>query len=466
MSNTNNQQVKNQVQTLIVPEKQQDNYIELGMKCVTPGLPRERLDEETQKQVEQVVQQQSIEIMKLSHNENNEKENLGSISEESDPNYKQHQPEMPTKINTESNASLKRGRVPAALDLHNQPDFFTKKLKSDNNTIQTATSEGNKPNVSIKYVGYNETPQYMAGGYSAGGYYNYPGYYPNEYMMMQQQYLLQMSYMNQNAYAAQGYQPEQMMGNGYPSYITPLTNQMQYNPAAYQPVYQHPELPQTGLGVQQKGPAPINDQEDEDQEDVEVDEEKEEVEEEDGEEGMEFKGIISINNDSFKFEFKTENEETVGKLQTEINNLNKEKFLRICEKTWNESYWLMKKREQFSNPTPTGLSAEIEVSHHGDEDEDEEDDEYYEEDDEQEEDYEEEEQEPAQDDDNDDDEDYEEEEEEPAQHDDDDEDNEEEEEEPAQDDNEEEDEDPEASEESKSEPVIESEGEAEEETKT
>ncbi|KKA02368.1 hypothetical protein D499_0K00810 [Hanseniaspora uvarum DSM 2768] len=366
MVNMSNQKsIQNEVQTLIVPEKDQDQYIKLGLKCVTPGLPRERLDEETQKQVAEVVQQQSLQIKNRAgtdHSQtpgNTEKESFDSISEQSDPSNKNSSKQLHANISAETNGSLKRRRIPAALDLKQQPEFFTKKIKSDKNIIQTATET--KPNVSIKYVGYNDVPQYVQPApYSAGTCYNHPGYFQNDYLLMQQQYMLQqINYMNQNAaYAQQAYPQGEAMMTGYPTYITPLNNHLQYgNHLQYQnsqnqQMYQQPELPQTGLGKQQEGPRPLDDHQTHEENEDEIDEAD-----------SEFKGIISINNDSFKFEFKTRNEETVGKLQTEINDLNREKFLRICEKTWNESYWLMKKREQFSNPTPSGLAANTEVNH-------------------------------------------------------------------------------------------------------
>ncbi|KAL6933328.1 hypothetical protein ACO0R3_002432 [Hanseniaspora guilliermondii] len=336
MVNTEKQpSTKNQVQTLIVPDDKQEDYIELGLKCVTPGLPRERLDEETQKEVEKVVQEQTLQI-KTRGNTNpahEEKENVDSSFDEGEEIGDISPNEADTGNKPESKNSLKRDRQPAALDLNKQPEYFTKKIKVDKNTIQTAAEA--KPHVSIKYVGYNQTPQYyQQAPYSVGTYYNYPGYYQGDYMMMHQQLLLQqqMNYMNQSS--AHGHQGETMM-NGYPTYITPLTNQNPYgNPAQYvgrQQIYQ-PPMAQT--------------------QDEETHTDK-----------FDFQGVISINNDSFKFEFNTNPEETIGKLQTEINDLNREKFLKICEKTWNESYWLMKKREQYSNPTPAGLSADREVKH-------------------------------------------------------------------------------------------------------
>lgn len=338
-SNEQQASVKNQVQTLIVPDDKQDGYIELGLKCVTPGLPRERLDEETQKQVEKVVQQQTLQIKTRANitATSEEMENVESSSEKNEEK-KDATSNKANESKPELKTSLKRDRQPAALDLNNQPEYFTKKVRVDKNTIQTVTEA--KPSVSIKYVGYNQTPQYQQAPYSVGTYYNYPAYYQNEYMMMHQQLLLQqqMNYINQNS--AHGSPGEPMM-TGYPAYITPLNNQ---NP------YQLSEYAQRQQAYQQMAQT---------------------QESESGADKFEFKGVISINNDSFKFEFTTKPEETYGKLQTEINDLNREKFMKICEKTWNESYWLMKKREQYSNPTPAGLSADIEVSHQNDKDENE-----------------------------------------------------------------------------------------------
>lgn len=338
MDNSENQpSTKNQVQTLIVPDDKQDGYIELGLKCVTPGLPRERLDEETQKQVEKVVQEQTLQIKTRANNApaSERMENGESSSDESEEMRDTSSNES-SKNKPEFKKSLKRDRQPAALDLKNQPEYFTKKVKVDKNTIQTATEA--KPNVSIKYVGYNQTPHYQQAPYSVGTYYNYPAYYQNEYMMMQQQLLLQqqMNYINQNS--AQGSPGEPMM-TGYPTYITPLNNP---NPYQFSQYAQRQQAYQPVAHAQQ---------------------------DETSADKSEFKGVISINNDSFKFEFSTKPEETMGKLQTEINDLNREKFMKICEKTWNESYWLMKKREQYSNPTPAGLSADIEVSHQNEENE-------------------------------------------------------------------------------------------------
>lgn len=338
MNNTENQpSTKNQVQTLIVPDDNQDGYIELGLKCVTPGLPRERLDEETQKQVEKVVQEQNLKI-KTRANITPTSEGMENVESSSDESEEMRDTSLneSSKSRPELKKSLKRDRQPAALDLNNQPEYFTKKVKVDKNAIHTATEA--KPNVSIKYVGYNQTPQYQQAPFSVGTYYNYPAYYQNEYMMMHQQLLLQqqMNYINQTS--AQGTQGERMMA-GYPTYLTPLNNQTPYQFSQYaqrQQVYQSMAQPQEGESIADKS---------------------------------EFKGAISINNDSFKFEFSTTHEETMGKLQTEINDLNREKFMKICEKTWNESYWLMKKREQYSNPTPAGLSADIEVSHQNEEEE-------------------------------------------------------------------------------------------------
>ena len=51
--------------------------------------------------------------------------------------------------------------------------------------------------------------------------------------------------------------------------------------------------------------------------------------------------------------------------------MNKKKFLKICEKIWDESYWLMKKREQYSNPTPTGLNPVLDIQQRDEEEEEE-----------------------------------------------------------------------------------------------
>ncbi|OBA28152.1 hypothetical protein HANVADRAFT_51861 [Hanseniaspora valbyensis NRRL Y-1626] len=433
---------KNQYQILeiqsIEDENEKQNLIEMGIKCVTPGLPKEKLDDETKQQVKNVVDDQNGLIRERNkrtlknieeivndddddeeeegdgddendYDGEDDKDNQHSSGEESKQNEVNKENESESKDSPNSNKkgskfynikSIHRMHAPSPLNLKRQPSIFNKRIKTA--TDQTPQSSS-KSKIMIKYTGYNQnlqtTPQQMTPEFSQ----QMALYQQQQLAMYQQQMNLQRSqqqqFMQANPQLYQHFYMNYMMMN--PLNGTPIAyNQNMLQQFQGQQPFMNTKKEATSVqkrkeknSLSKNKEQPEREKEDEKENEKEEEEEgiennekeaEEEELEEDGKdqpalnktpesatENLHYEGMIRINYDNFQFEFETLIAQTVGKLPIQINELNKKKFLKICEKIWDESYWLMKKREQYSNPTPTGLNPVLDIQQR-DEGEDEE----------------------------------------------------------------------------------------------
>ena len=433
---------KNQYQILeiqsIEDENEKQNLIEMGIKCVTPGLPKEKLDEETKQQVKNVVDDQNGLIRERNKrtlknieedvnddeedDEEDDDENEYDGEDDEDDQHSSGKESRQNEVNKENESenndtpnsnkkgskfynikSIHRMHAPSPLNLKRQPSIFNKRIKTA--TDQTPQSSS-KSKIMIKYTGYNQnfqtTPQQMTPEFLQ----QMALYQQQQLAMYQQQLNLQRSQQQQYIQAnpqlyQQFYMNSMMMNplNGTPiAYNQNMLQQFQGQPpfmnakkeaSSVQRRKEKNSLSKNKEQSEQKNEnenenekEEEEEEEDEGTENNENEEEKEEIEEdgknqsalnktpESATENLHYEGMIRINHDNFQFEFETLTAQTVGKLPIQINELNKKKFLKICEKIWDESYWLMKKREQYSNPTPTGLNPVLDIQQRDEDEED------------------------------------------------------------------------------------------------
>lgn len=434
---------KNQYQILeiqsIEDENEKQNLIEMGIKCVTPGLPKEKLDEETKQQVKNVVDDQNGLIRERNKrtlknieedvnddeedDEEDDDENEYDGEDDEDDQHSSGEESRQNEVNKENESenndtpnsnkkgskfynikSIHRMHAPSPLNLKRQPSIFNKRIKTA--TDQTPQSS-NKSKIMIKYTGYNQnfqtTPQQMTPEFL-------------QQMALYQQQQLAMYQQQMTLQRTQQQQQQQYIQANPQLYQQFYMNSMMMNPLNGTPIAYNQNMLQQFQGQQplmnakkevnsvqkkkekngltkNKGQAEgeKEDEKENEKEEIENNEKEGEEEEEEEEEiqadgndqsvlnkipesateNLHYEGIIRINHDNFQFEFETLKEQTVGKLPIQINELNKKKFLKICEKIWDESYWLMKKREQYSNPTPTGLNPVLDIQQRDEEEEEE-----------------------------------------------------------------------------------------------
>lgn len=346
----------------IEDDEEKEKLLQMGIKCVTPGLPKEKLDEETKQEVEIVVNDQNDIIKERNRRSITRTESVEDDDEDlydkysssdeieeisdNEMNEKRTRPDLKYS-NKKSEA---KAQVFSSQQLPNEGTRPNKALK----TTANATPQGESKNrVILKYMGYNSNgfsnPQTMSPEYA-----QYIAMYQQQQQLnMQRQ--KQIQYVQANAQMMHPFYMNNMMMN--PVYAS----QMQYN-QAYLSATKEESKPHRNGNSKRKLEEEVQGQQIKKTSSYTsngANTESTSSNSETNPSSLCFNGVIQINNDSFRYEFETLKSQTVGKLPIEINEINKRKFMKICEKSWDESRWLINKREQYSGNTPTELNSAL-----------------------------------------------------------------------------------------------------------
>lgn len=348
----------------IEDDEEKEKLLQMGIKCVTPGLPKEKLDEETKQEVETVVNDQNHIIKERNRKSISQTESVDDNDEDLYDKYSSSdeiEEQMPCDEGEKeaeedfeySNEKAEvRAHVFSSQQLHNEDTRPNKARKTGVNASQQV---GSKNKVILKYMGYNangySNPQTLSPEYS-----QYIAMYQQQQMNMQRQ--KQIHYVQANPQMMHPFYMNNMMINPlYPS-------QIQYNQA-------YPRTNNDESNPYKNGNSKRKLEEDKQEQKTKKNsrstssgattESKNLPYSEGASSGYYFNGVIQIANDSFRYEFETLKSQTLGQLPNEISEINKRKFLKICEKSWDESQWLISKREQYSGNSPAEVNAALDV---------------------------------------------------------------------------------------------------------